>query len=252
VFPQWAPSLPDGPELLEAEIWRYLEAGTFMYVYPDARPDRVDILAERVLPPAEVHDLRLGLRWINRGTPVPTKRVFAEIDEALSEDPGNVSALARLAGLRPARAPVLARRATELHPDDWRAWRLLADAARKEDPALQESALRRAIELEPDSAPALNGLASLLLESGSEEGALELATRAARIAPRNPSILDTLAAALEKHGRCREALAVQRRVVDLLPERLGTTDEALATRFSERRDRLEGACGKGAPEGGAP
>ena len=250
-FPLWATERPDGPERLERELRAYLDSDPAAWVFPRPRPG-APAVEERPLGSAEVHDLRLSLPWLNRGRPVPRDAVLEEIREALSEDPGSPSALALLGILRGGEEEALARRATELHPDDWRAWLLASIAARDGEPAVREAALRRAAELEPRSAPALAELAGLLLAAGDVEAAHELAARAARIAPFSPPFLDTLAATLEERGRCPEALGVQRRALDLLGSWPGRHAPVGAAPLVERRDRLEARCGTDAPVAAGP
>jgi tetratricopeptide (TPR) repeat protein len=72
---------------------------------------------------------------------------------------------------------------------------------------------RRALELAPDSVPAMNSLAWLLVASPdptlrNSAEALELARRANQLTNRNnPTVLRTLAAALAASGRSSEAAA---------------------------------------------
>jgi hypothetical protein len=81
-----------------------------------------------------------------------------------------------------------------------------------------------------------------------EGEALPLARKAAFLSPWNAAILDTYAAALKGLGQCREALAVQKRAVEVLSEHV-SGDELL--RYVERVEELEGLCGpKKAPAPG--
>ena len=64
--------------------------------------------------------------------------------------------------------------------------------------------------------------------------------------------LDTLAGVLEDLGQCGDALAVQRRAVDVIPERM--TDKGRRP-YLERLGRLEAHCGArpaASPPSGAP
>ena len=79
-----------------------------------------------------------------------------------------------------------------------------------------ETYFAKAVALRPDFVPALNNLASMLLRQG-KPGAVDLAQRAARLAPNSPATLDTLASALAADGRLPEALQTQQRAVAVAP-----------------------------------
>lgn len=74
----------------------------------------------------------------------------------------------------------------------------------KGDVQSAEGLYRRTLDLLPGEVGALNNLAWLLLRSG-KAGALELAERAAQLAPGRPDVLDTLAHALAAGGACERA-----------------------------------------------
>lgn len=140
-----------------------------------------------------------------------------DLEEALAEDPAHPRALSRVADLERLRAAPLLRRACAARPGDWSAWFLLGDALEdEEDLEGAEAAYRKAAALNADSAPTHNNLAWLLGNAGRTEEALPFAERAARLAPWDPSVLDTLALVLDGQGACPDALRVQRRAVDLL------------------------------------
>lgn len=75
----------------------------------------------------------------------------------------------------------------------------------------------KALELSPEHVLALNNLAMLRLQA-KQPGALELAQRAARIAPHEAAVLDTLALAQASENRLSDAIATQRRAVQLAPD----------------------------------
>lgn len=74
----------------------------------------------------------------------------------------------------------------------------------------------KAVSLRPDFVPALNNLASMLVQQG-KPGAVEQAQRAVRLAPNEPAVLDTLASALAAEGRLPEAVQVQQKAVSAAP-----------------------------------
>ncbi len=236
LFPQWDPASPGGADRLDDELGHYVARGSF--AYRDVHLSSGAPVTERPLTAADAHDVRLSLPWRNRGRPLPEGARGAEIAEALAEDPGSVAATNGAIARQLGSATALARRAAEHHPDDPRAWLLVA--AHPSPPDDRESALRRALALDPENAFALNNLAWTLLEAGRSGEALPLARKAAKLAPWSPATLDTLAAVLEDLGQCSEALTTGHRAVDILPERLA---EERRAPFYERVLRLEGNCG---------
>ncbi len=244
VFPAWDPDVPGAMDALDDEIGTYVAHGKFGY--RDIHLPPAPAVVERALTAADAHDVRLSLPWLNQGDEVPTGKLKAEIEEALGHDPGCVAALSLLAAKTPEKAVPLAEKATAAHPGDARAWLLLAQSLPADGASRRETALRKATEADPANTNALNDLAWDLLGTGRSGEALPLASKAAGLEPWNPAVLDTLAGVLEDLGSCADALAVQRRAVDVLPERI---DAKARVPFVERLARLEAKC---APKTGAP
>lgn len=243
IFPQWDPEIAGGAERLRDEVWRYLSAELHYYRLQARKREASPSFNERMLSEGEVHDIRLGLRWLNRGRPVPGDAFAAELDSALAS--GSVVA-AWIRGHRaPAERLALAERATREHPADARAWLLLATAA--PEPARVETALERAVAVDPASAAARSALSRYLVHAGKPQEALSHANEAVRLAPWSPSALDALAAVAQALGRCPEALGLQRRAV----ENIGESDRTQLERYLDRLGSLERSCG--APGGaGSP
>ncbi|MEY4416287.1 MAG: hypothetical protein RIQ53_3580 [Pseudomonadota bacterium] len=87
--------------------------------------------------------------------------------------------------------------------------------ARADWPAARQQ-FNEVLQLRPRHAPALNNLAWISLQQRRPD-ALELAQRAAALAPDRPECLDTLAQALAAAGQQAQALQVQRRAIALQP-----------------------------------
>ena len=79
-----------------------------------------------------------------------------------------------------------------------------------------ENYFAKAVLLRPDFVPALNNLASMLVQQG-KPGAVEPAQRAVSLAPNDPATLDTLAGALMAEGRLPEAVQAQQKAVSVAP-----------------------------------
>ncbi len=77
-----------------------------------------------------------------------------------------------------------------------------------------EQIFRSALEPAPDDAKTLTNLAYALVRQGKTES-LKYATRANELLPENPSVLDTLAAALALSNHLPEAVELQRKAVSL-------------------------------------
>lgn len=238
VFPQWDPVSDEAMDALDKEIGRHVAHGQFHYQdikLPPAEPPR-----ERPMSAAEAHDARLSVPWLNRGKKVEAGRLEAEVQEALRHDPGSVPALALAMALKPTEAETLAGRATAAHPQDARAWLLLAGALPPEAKEKREAALRKAVGADPSNATVLNDLAWYLLGVGRADEALPLARRAVQLEPGSAPILDTLAGVAEARGDCAPALQIERRAMELLPE--GLSEKGRAP-YRARLERLEKRCG---------
>ncbi|MFL6200937.1 MAG: tetratricopeptide repeat protein [Thermoanaerobaculia bacterium] len=110
---------------------------------------------------------------------------------------------------RAAEAVPLYRNLLEGDPRSPLLWTNLGNAeAGRGEAALAEAAYRRALELDPANADALNNLAWLLLgQPGRLAEAEELARRAVASGGPDPYLaLDTLGRVLRARGRCREAV----------------------------------------------
>ena len=97
-----------------------------------------------------------------------------------------------------------------------------------------EAEFKRALDLDPDSATALNGLGYMWAEAGKElDEALRLIERALEIEPQNGAIVDSLGWVYFKQGRHTDALRELQRAVKLAPptaeiyDHLGDTHLAL-------------------------
>jgi len=240
VFPEWNPDVPGAMVKLEDALWRYLVGNVSAYVYRPERPPAAAPRCERLLSPAEVHDIRLRLRWHNRGERVPKELFDAELAEALTA--GSVEAAIIQTRRTPDEAVAIAERFTGEHPSSAKGWLLLAQAADK-DPARSEAALRRAVEIDPANALARSLLARRLLDDGRARDAVPHANEAVRLAPWQPLALDTLAAVAEAVGRCEDALAAARQAIHSTREVL---DEDGRKPLVARLDRLEKSCGPAA------
>ncbi|HYQ81755.1 MAG TPA: tetratricopeptide repeat protein [Anaeromyxobacteraceae bacterium] len=106
----------------------------------------------------------------------------------------------------------------------------------------------QAVAADPSSAVAHNDLAWYLLQSGRTDEALLEGRRAIQLEPGSAPILDTLAAIAEARGDCAIGLEIQRRALELLPE---GTPESGRSAYRERLARLDKRCGAGsaAPAG---
>ncbi len=237
VFPRWDPTSDEAMAALDEEIGRHVAYGQYRLRDVTLRPAPPP--SERPMTAAQAHDVRLSLPWLNRGKKIEAGRQEAEVEEALRHDPGAVAALALAVERKQAEGPALAGRATAAHPDDARAWLLLASALPMDAGGRRDAALRKAIELDPASGFALNELAWLLLQSGRADDALPMARRAVELTPGSAPYLDTLAGVAEARGDCLVALQIQRRAVDLLPETLSEADRAP---YRDRLARLEKGC----------
>ncbi len=231
----------EGPEL-STRYWPRSLKVTPRAIHVDPDLD----LVEQPMAPVEVHALRIALASYGPGSGEAAFR--AEVAEALREDPAHPIALAAQARLQGVDPLPLARASVKGHPDDPRAWTFLAQSLRGPAGAAErERAYRRAAELAPENAAALNNLGSELLDQGRSGEALPVVRRAARLAPWSAVVLDRYAAALADVGQCADALRVQRQALDVVREPAGEAKrDGLWARLQDYQ-RLCGATGAAEP-----
>ncbi|GAO02815.1 DUF1570 domain-containing protein [Anaeromyxobacter sp. PSR-1] len=244
VFPEWDPAAEDRARRLDEALDRYLNHGGKYTSRPVQLPPAPPV-TDRPMTAAEAHSARLSLLWLAPRMRIDDAEINAELEHALTHDPGHVEALALLAGAaQEDEALRLMERATVAHPEDARAWLALAFVI----PAGQEErrleALRKGVAADGTNAAALSLLAAGLLDAGRSGEALPLARRAVALEPWKTHALVTLSGVLEDLGQCPEALAMQRRAVDVFPERANAAARAAVV---ERSARLEAACGRPPP-----
>ncbi|RKH22729.1 DUF1570 domain-containing protein [Corallococcus sp. AB030] len=187
----------------------------------------------RALEPADVHVIR-ALLFTQTPGDVPReerqRKAALELEQALKEDPTHVETQRMQAEtLDKAERLKLARVLVEQHPEDGRAWDLLATALQAEGDmsATQEQARQRAAKLLPDSPSAQNGLAWYYVLTEQPQKGLAPARRALWLMPGDPIILNTQTALLFQTGRCNEAVAMGRRTLDMFRD--GFSDEIRQT-----------------------
>ncbi len=254
----WKAVFPDlKPADLDTQLQQYIQVGSFRnFNVPIPAFDAT--AREQPMTSADVHATRATA--LARGAMNGEGRLAeaqAEIDAALAEDPANVRALQlKLATVSAAERPALGRRATAAHPEDGVAWLLLAASLPATPETFDEraQAYRKATELLPDNPTAFNNLAWMQLEKGRTADALPLALAAVRLAPWESAFLDTLAEALVASGRCGEAMGIQSRAVEMLPE--GST-AAVRALYAGRLASFQKKCSEASgatptPAAGAP
>lgn len=233
-FPAYDPALPRALESLDYQLETYLAGEAQTRTRRVAETWRRDPLV-RLIPPPEVHAIRLGL-W-NIGPDKGPSALRAEVDEALAEDPDHPPALQHLAALTGEPPLPLARRAVASHPDDPRAWTFLAGSLKGEPfDAERLLAYRTAASLAEGNAAALHNLAVELLAQGQSGQALPVAREAVRLAPWSSTLLDAYAAVLVDLGQCPAAIDMQQRALEVLPERSSeAARRALKDRLQQHR-----------------
>jgi Flp pilus assembly protein TadD len=100
------------------------------------------------------------------------------------------------------------RQSAAARPGDALVWKMLAAVS---DAAEKETALRKAVQLDPESSRELNDLAWLLTKSGRAKEALAFANRSLDLAPWNALAVDTLAEIASRLGKCPAAIVLIRR-----------------------------------------
>jgi len=222
----WKNAFPDtNLDRLNDELRQYRDHGRYRTLKVRVPPaDNVQV--GRTLEDAEVHAIRAHLVLLTKGRfkDESIERLqFArrELDEALRQDPGNVSALVSMSELQPQVRESLARRAVAAHPESDTAWLMLAAALKSDGHRVPEleGALKQATSLAPQNATAANDLASLYVSQKKFMAALPMAKRALQFAPWSPPAWDTYASVAFGLKNCAEAASAERRALELVPER---------------------------------
>ncbi|MBK7857945.1 MAG: DUF1570 domain-containing protein [Archangiaceae bacterium] len=176
--------------------------------------------------PHRAHELEVALQLNARERDAVRERVHAERDSSKK--------------LELARTLATGPEATALD------YRLLADALGRSAAARAERtrALEQALQLSPDDADALRALAHTVLSQRETARAVELAERAVKLAPYEPSGYVVLSDGLRAEGRCPEARAALERAAELMVH----APPAKARWLSRHAGKLEAACrGEAAP-----
>lgn len=152
----------------------------------------------------------------------PSRQTVALLQEALARDKETVLAnrlsdeLRRLGDA--AAAVTFEREWMRTNPNDIDFMAYAAQQAATRGEVADATALyRKVIQRQPDAALALNNLATLLLKDKPAE-ALELATRAVRLMPSSPALVDTLAQARAATGSMDGAIRTQKAAMALDPQ----------------------------------
>jgi Flp pilus assembly protein TadD len=169
---------------------------------------------------------------------LPGERRSPSTIEALREDSRNPEALiwrARLDGKAPDVEQL--RGVANERKTDFRAWLALAEWTRND--MERRLAYQKAVELNPESAPAQAGAAVALTSQGQAKEALAFANRALDLEPWNPGMVEALATAAHGLGRCEEALQLERRAVRMIAR---GRDEESKSAASKRLVEFETGC----------
>jgi tetratricopeptide (TPR) repeat protein len=242
-----------GVQDLKGELTTYVRTGRYSILtlpLPPV-PTEVDV---RPLEAADAHALRALLYLRSPGERAVEQRLAEarrEVAQGLKEGPANVNAtiLAMQLDEEPARQVEVARALVAAHPQDGRAWNLLAaQLAAKGEMKEVEQARKRAAELLPDDAGILNSLAWHYVQTHEPAKGLAAAQRAVALAPGDSAILDTHAALLFQLDRCPEALGLQQRAMDTLHE---NASDAMRQELYKRLQAYEAKCGGAAPAAAA-
>ncbi len=223
-FPEFDPSSAEGLAKLDAELDRYRTGGRFAFYKVQAEGD--SRFSEAAISSSDLHLLLVGARssWPSKSE--REQAIRAAYDEAAAEDPA--SPVAQYFQMKSAEKMDVTtlRAAVNARPTDWRGWLVLGEETK------EETALRKAVELNPQSAKAQNDLAWLLATSGRAREALPIANRALDLAPWDASIVDTLAEVAARLGKCAEARVLEKRAVASRP-----TDD-----MRKRHAEIEARC----------
>ena len=155
-----------------------------------------------------------------RGKPEAAAQVLAPLEESYPQCHEIVLLLGRTRATQgmPTLARDLLTRYTQLEPHDFRGFMILAEflTGQREYPSA-EQALRRALEIKPDSVPALLAEGVILARQGRDHAAeaQRAFEKACRLAPGDPKAHFQRGVFLDNVGSYAEAVAAFRKVVSL-------------------------------------
>src|SRR5215471_1367569 len=243
----WTANFGADEDAIDATIYQYLHHGQFAELPVDLQPSEVHPVPATVTA-ADVQAIRAQLALVaaEQDPNHPYEQeAESHLAAALALEPGNVPAL-RLSQRLDKKIPneeliSRLRNETTRRPDDGEAWLFLGSLLQ---PSEREPALRKALALLPNNATAYNNLAWHLLQTNRADEALPLATKASFLAPWSAVILDTYAAALFTVGRCPDAIRIQLRAVDNVPEQ--QRDKTDARSITATLERYRASCGAAA------
>jgi len=220
----WKVILPAlGTTNIDDTLADYIHGGRYQEFQLPLPPLPPMSIGERPLSEADVHATRgnMAIRAaysLQSGAEI-RKEAEQELATALRLDPKNLLAeLTQMRMVPPAERLGLARALVADHPEEGRAWLMLAGTLGPGSHDEQMNAVSKAVELLPDNALALSTKAAFLLEERKAAEAAPFAVRAATVAPYSPPVLVTLAGVQAALGRCTEAVASQARAMELLSE----------------------------------
>jgi tetratricopeptide (TPR) repeat protein len=207
-FPEYDAADPAALSALDVELARYGKSARYAFYKVTSTPDIK--FTDAPLSSADVHLVLLQARI---GWPDSREALIrAELDEALAEDPQNTEALVERARLDGKESPIEKLRASaDTRKGDYRAWLALAGSTRNDDE--RRLAYQKAADLNPESARAQEGVARALTAEGRAREALAFANRALDLEPWNPNMVEALALAAHRLGKCAEAVKLERRAV---------------------------------------
>ncbi|MCP3063336.1 DUF1570 domain-containing protein [Myxococcus sp. K38C18041901] len=223
----WDAVFNDGVDLGD-DLRTYATRGIYAVLTQPLPPISSDVTV-RELDTTSVHAARarIFMHSPDGRAPQETLRAAqAEVLKGVGEDPNSVTIAVLAARLKPQRRQFLAgmRALVRKHPEDGRAWDLLAqylDPVR--DTAQREQAHERAATLRPQDVPVLVRLARHYDRTNQLEKGLAAARRAVQLAPGSPDALSTEANLSFQLGDCVAARKLQNRALDMLHESIAPT-----------------------------
>lgn len=207
-------------------------------------PEIPTAVAIRPLTPAEFHVMEATVWQAAPGTwtrDEATRFARGELSQALASEPRNVEALALAAQIGPEGERIARARAlTQASPDDGGAWLILADALGTGLDTRDERghAFGQALAHAGDNAYVLTRVSDHIL-TGNPSLALELSTRAVKLAPYDLRNVELLAFAEAANGLCAQAKRDGTRTLDLMPER---APKSARDQLAARLDQGLAAC----------
>ncbi len=182
---------------------------------------------EQLLKQVQAHDPQLYVVSFMLGEAALRQQKWAEaiphLEHALQLNPGFDQAMTALARAlheqhRDADARALLQKALAANPRNFRAWYELGWVETRDDPQQAADAFQKAVDIQPNFAPAIRDLGLIEMRAGNYASAAQTLQRAVDLGLGEPRLLNVLGIAYSRTGRLQDAVKSYREALRHNPD----------------------------------